>query len=215
MKTGKCSPTYQQLIKQRGSLHTNTDNSQISTIGKETYHIHLSTNSTHPKILRNLFEFLSIWYDYFGFLIVLIQTLFNIRLIAFNESFVKLYLNPFVKCTLSLSPDVFRGNRKGGLGANGLKIAYRLPWSLIIPLSWNREGAVLTIAGDCIFIKPSLIWQLYIWRWPLRILKEAEINNDEWQAHSNKSPNHSKNNQTNKASKFAEQHRNKKGIQKY
>ena len=83
-------------MKQRGSLHTDTDNSQISTIGEETYHIHLSTNSTHPKILRNLFEFLSIWYDYFGFLIVLIQTLFNIRLIAFNESFVKFCLNPFV-----------------------------------------------------------------------------------------------------------------------
>ena len=119
------------------------------------------------------------------------------------------------QCTHSLTPDVFRGDRKGGLGANGLKIAYRLPWSLIIPLSWNREGAILTIAGDCKFIKPSLIWQLYIWRWPLHILKEAEINNDEWQAHSNKSPNPSKNNQTNKASKFPEQHHNKNGIQKY
>ena len=50
-------PPYQQLMKQRCSWYADTDNSHGNRRGDETYYIHLSTNSTHPKILRNLFEF--------------------------------------------------------------------------------------------------------------------------------------------------------------
>ena len=53
----KTSPPYQQLMKQRSSSYTDTDNSHSNWRGEETYYLHLFTNSTRPKILRNLFEF--------------------------------------------------------------------------------------------------------------------------------------------------------------